>query len=87
MSYYYSYYAGYKYDGKIYPLGPFNCFGKLRAIVEKSRSFASDLHNDFYDVPDDAASDELRERFEYEDWKKKVYSCRYRDACISLLCR
>ena len=68
MSYYYNYYVGYKKDGKIYPLGPYNCRGQLRSVMTNSRSFASNLYNEFYSVPDNMISDELRQKFENEDW-------------------
>ncbi|MCR4805731.1 MAG: hypothetical protein K5981_08775 [Clostridia bacterium] len=68
MSYYYNYYVGYKKDGKIYPWGPYNANGKLEPMVCRSRSFASDLHEEFYAVSDDEVSEELRKEFEYEDW-------------------
>ena len=68
MSYYYSYYVGYKIDGKIHPFGPYNSFGKLKSVITKSRSFASDLHEEFYCIAEDEISDELRKEFEYEDW-------------------
>lgn len=68
MSYYYSYYVGYEKDGQIYPFGPYNSFGKLSPVIEDSRSFASDLHEDFYPVPENKISNELRKEFEYKDW-------------------
>lgn len=70
MSYYYQYYIGYEdlSSGIIYPYGPYNCKGELKPVVEKSRSFASDLHNDFVYVPDACISTELREKFEYENY-------------------
>lgn len=70
MSYYYNYYVGYKKDGKIYPWGPYNANGKLEPMVSRSRSFASDLHRDFYPVSVKEVSEELRKEFEYEDWMK-----------------
>lgn len=68
MSYYYNYYIGYKLDNKIYPLGPYDSFGKLNSVLSKSRSFASDLYEDFSLVKEEEISDELRKEFEYEDW-------------------
>ena len=70
MSYYYQYYAGIedKESGVIYPLGPYDCNGKLKPIVEKSRSFASNLHEDFLPIDSGCISHELRAEFEYEDW-------------------
>ena len=68
MSYYYDYYIGYKSGDKIYPFGPYNSLGKLKAVISRSRSFASDLHYEFYPIEDNEVSDELRKEFEYEDW-------------------
>ena len=76
MSWYYNYYIGYEdiQTGIIYPYGPYTSEGKLKSVVEKSRSFASDLHNDFVSIPSGCVSTELRKEFEYEDWQgnKKV---------------
>ena len=68
MSYYYNYFIGYAKDGKIYPWGPYDAKGKLNPAIVRSRSFASDLHEDFSPVPEKKISDELRKEFEYEDW-------------------
>jgi hypothetical protein len=70
MSYYYNYYICIedKKTGNIKPLGPYDCNGKLKSIIERSRNFASDLYKDFYNLPQDKISDELRKEFEYEDW-------------------
>ena len=68
MSYYYNYYIGYKKDGKIYPWGPYTHDGKLQPALEKSRSFASDLHNYFPYLNKSEASDELIKEF---DWAFK----------------
>lgn len=72
MSYYYDYYVGYKKDGKIYPLGPYDAMGKIHAALSKSRSFASDLYNEFYPIKEIEISDELRARFESEDWNGEL---------------
>lgn len=61
MGYYYSYRIGIELDGKIYPYGPFNSNGKLCDVVSRSRSFASDLHEMFTDIPKDMFSDKLIE--------------------------
>lgn len=68
MSYYYNYYIGYKKDGKIYPWGPYTADGKLRPVISRSRSFASDLHDYFRYASGEEMSDELCKEFEYEDW-------------------
>lgn len=69
MSYYYTYYLGYQKDGKIYPLGPYDCDGKLGHIFSHSRSFASDLHEEFYPIPVEQVSEELDKEFSYTDYK------------------
>lgn len=71
MSYYYNYYIGYKKEGKIYPLGPYNSFGKLNAALWRSRSFASRLHEEFNPIKEEEISEELRKEFEYTDWEGK----------------
>ncbi|MBR2555070.1 MAG: hypothetical protein IKE94_09445 [Aeriscardovia sp.] len=68
MSYYYDYYIGYKYNGKIYPWGVYDAKGRIHPAVSKSRSFASDLHERFSYVKEEEFSDELRKEFEYEYW-------------------
>ena len=78
MSYYYEYYIGYEKDGLIYPLGPYDAFGKLRPAVCKSRSFASNLHDRFMYVSEKKASDELKKEFTYESWNgEPVFQCKY----------
>lgn len=78
MSYFYSYYIGYKKDGKIYPWGPYDASGKLHCVYYRSRSFTSDFHLDFHPVNDEEISDELRKEFEYEDWNgNKVVNVKY----------
>lgn len=72
MSYYYSYYLGYKDSkGKIIPLGPYDNEGKLKTVIERSRSFASDLHEDFREVQRKEVSEQFRKEFEYTDWDGK----------------
>ena len=68
-SYYYNYFIGYIHEGKIYPLGPYTANGKRRDVVSRSRSFASDLHEDFYVIRDEMISDELRKDYEYETYE------------------
>ena len=69
MSYYYNYYIGCKKDGKIYPLGPYNAYHSLKPVISRPRSFASNLHDRFINIPTEAISDELRAEFEYEDYQ------------------
>lgn len=64
MSWYVSYYLGYKTkEGKIYPLYPFDSFGNMRPIIEKSRSFASDLWEKFNRVTLEETTEELKKHF------------------------
>ena len=78
MSYYYNYYAGYKKNGKIYPLGPFNSAGELVPIISRSRSFASDLYEDFRPMKDEVASEELKSKFGYTDYKGNfIFEAKY----------
>lgn len=69
MSTYYTYYIGYKVKDKIFPLGPYNSFGKLKPVLSRSGSFASDIYESFYGVDEKSISDELRAAFEYKDYK------------------
>lgn len=64
MSWYVDYYIGYKTkEGKIYPLGHFDCFGNLHSVLTKSRSFASDLWERFNRVTLEETTDELKRHF------------------------
>lgn len=84
MSTYHLYYLGYKTkDGMFYPLGPFDNKGKLHCVIERSGSFASDLYENFYVVPEDKKSSELinaiypytegYEKYEtWNDWEKEL---------------
>lgn len=72
MSTYYTYYTGYSLDGKIYPLGPYNCFGSIRPVLSKSSSFASRLHDEFGQIKEDQVSDELRKAFEYKTFNGEM---------------
>lgn len=75
MSYYYSYYIGYRdSSGKIYPYGPYDAFGKLYPVIERSRSYASDLHELFYIIPEDSISNELKSGLGYKDEGKDDYT-------------
>lgn len=76
MSYYYNYYIGYRTaDGMIYPLGPFDMNGVMHPALSKSRSFASDLHNDFYCIAEKDVSDELTNVLGYawQEGKEKTF--------------
>lgn len=64
MSYYYNYFIGYKRDNKFYPWGPYDANHELQYVVCCSRSFASDLYEDFYDIPENSYSEELKKDFD-----------------------
>ena len=53
-------------DEKIYPWGPYDAGGKLRPVFEHSRSFTSDLKEDFLPITEKNLTDELREAFPFE---------------------
>lgn len=66
MSYYYSYYMGVRRsDDLIYPIGHFDESGDMYPIFEKSRNFASDLHDDFINMESCDASSKLRQIFSF----------------------
>lgn len=80
MSWYYQYFLGVqdKQTKEIKPFGPYDCDGNLRPIIEKSSSFASELHNDFIRIPEEFVSAELRKEFEYEDYQgDKQFEAKY----------
>ena len=69
MSWYCNYYCGVMDEqGMIKPFGPYDANGKLHPIIERSRSFASHLYENFSMIDDSKISDELRKEFEYEDF-------------------
>lgn len=69
MSWYYSYYiGGMTKEGKIIPLGMYDRDGKIHPAIEKSRSFASDLHEEFNPITKDMVSEEFEKEFSYEDY-------------------
>lgn len=65
MSTYYCYYIGYIKDDKIYPLGMYDNKGKMKPVIEDSRSFASDLWEMFDCVGANQFSEELEKEFSY----------------------
>lgn len=68
MSYYYNYYIGYEHEGKIYPFGPYNAINKrIRPVISRSSSFASDLHGRFWNIKEEQISEELGKEFEWND--------------------
>lgn len=70
MSWYYNYYLGYiASDNKIHPLGVFDDKGEIHSMFWRSRSFASDLWRNFYDLSRDSEmlSDDLKKAFSDSD--------------------
>lgn len=64
MSWYVDYYIGYRTpEGKIYPLGHFDCFGNLHSVLTKSRSFTSDLWERFDRITLEETTDEIKKHF------------------------
>lgn len=76
MSYYYNYYLGYEKENKFYPLGPYDHQHIYHPVISKSASFASDLYEDFHDIPFEKTSKELFKELAKEDWngKKDVWA-------------
>ena len=86
MSWYYTYYLGYKNkeDNKIYPLGPFDRDGSWLNVFSASSSFASDLYQSFRPLNKEDMSDEMlksiRNDFDLEDgeeipeWDLNLYT-------------
>ena len=79
MSCYYNYYLGYELDGKIYPYGMYDNRGKIHPVVSRSsRTFASMLHDGFEPVPDEKASEQLKQEFTNCNWTGRGWlSVRY----------
>lgn len=70
MSYYYNYFLG-AYDpakDKYDLAGPFDKKGKYITILSKSSSFASDLHDDMYCLPEGEMSESMREALTHKDY-------------------
>lgn len=78
MSVEYNYFVGYKKDGKIHILGPYNHNKELCPVLNKSRSFASKLYELFRPVRDDEISEELADEFmEHDSYSNASYlDCR-----------
>lgn len=82
MSTYYTYYLAYEHEEKIYPLGPYDCFRSLKPIFSRSSSFASDLHDEFWHLPDNMMSEELKKEFQHKNFKGDLVSnVYYRPIC------
>ena len=81
MSYYYCYTIGIiDKNDKIKPLGPYDANGNLKYVIEKSRSFASNLHEYFHYIRKDQITDELRKEFIYDD-SSEVENLKYLPVC------
>lgn len=68
MSYYYSYYVGYIKDGIHHFLGPYDSQGNIKPVICKSRSFASDLHEDFLIMKEEDAGDDVKKELMEESF-------------------
>lgn len=85
MSTYYSFYIGYRDNKtkKICALGPYDFKGELKSIFDRSGSFVSDLHKEFYNVSPENMDDSILKEFTYEsyfedkDGNKKLVSNLY----------
>ena len=75
MSWYYNYYLGYEKDGKVYPLGPFDSTGQYHSVHSVSSSFASDMHERFWQLPNEKITDELEKAFGYNIKDHGPYEC------------
>ena len=75
MSWYVDYYIGYRTkEGKIYPLGHFDRFGNLHAVLTKSGSFSSELWKRFDRITLEETTDEIKKHFPKGDiynWGEK----------------
>lgn len=71
MSVYYDYYLAYSKKSKLFPLGPFDKNQKLKAVISKSQSFVSPLHERFDACPASKLGPELKEFFTYKGWDGK----------------
>lgn len=80
MSYYYNYAIGYIHEGKLYPLGPYTRKSDgtydLKYVISRSRSFASNLHEQFWELAPAMYSNALLEEFP----KESYCNLRYLDA-------
>lgn len=67
MSTYYDFYLGYKAKGddKLHAFGPYDKFGNLTSFLCKSRSFISDIHEEFRKCSIEQLDDELKDKFTY----------------------
>lgn len=79
MSWYYTYYLGYRKDKMIYPYGPFDKDGNWKCVLCLSHSFASDMHEDFGKIKEEEISEPIRKKFECTSWNGEkevnVWTC------------
>ena len=74
MSTYYSYYLGYRTtDEKVHIYGPYDKFGNVECIFCRSRSFASQIYQDFIRIRAEKIGDDIIKDF------MKVYDTTYID--------
>ncbi len=78
MSTYYSFYVGYRTkDDKLHAYGPFDRFGNLCPIICKSRSFVSDLYQDFYKAKLEDLDELLTSKFVYTGYQESPTTSLY----------
>ena len=77
MSYYYNYAIGYIHEGKLYPLGPYTRKSDgtydLKYVISRSRSFASNLYERFWELPPAMYSNALLQEFPKESYPNLKY--------------
>lgn len=86
MSYYYNYYVGQrnKATGKFTTVEPYDANGEPMCLLWKSRSYASDLHEDFYPIYSKDMENRLKSfscfipsSMTDEDYDKDYYKVKY----------
>lgn len=60
-------------DKKIRPLGPFNHKGEYRDVFYTSRSFTTDLKEDFYPIKWEQMTDELHKEFSFKSPNDEMF--------------
>lgn len=79
MSTYYRFYVGYETKDDIMHLfGPYDKFGNLCPMIERSRSFIGNFTEYFNDISENYMDDEIKEKFKYTGYCDKLcYNIKY----------
>lgn len=78
MSTYYSFYIGYRTkEKKFHAFGPYDKFNNLHPALCLSRSFVSDLYEDFYRIDIKDMDDFLKGKFVYKVYQEELVSYLY----------